>query len=98
MGFAARPAISFPTWGRAEQIRLDISAGGQHLSSFKVGGKAAYKNLPLNPEHADACIATLWNPTDGLWYGCRPRALLFGDVAAAIRYNLFLAPSQRWRT
>ena len=86
---AARTPISFPTRGHIGEICLDISTTDRPWAFSKVGQKAAYKNLPLNPEQADACIATLRNPSDGLFYGFRPRAFLFGAVAAALRYNFF---------
>ena len=68
---------------------MDISTAEQHWSFFKADRTAAYTYLPLNPEEADACIETIRNPPDGIRYGFRPTALLFGAVAAALRYNCF---------
>ena len=39
--------------------------------------------MPLNQGQADARIAALRNPSDGIGYGFRPLELLFGAVAAA---------------
>ena len=86
---AARTPISLPTWDQIGQICLYVSPTDQHWAFFKAAHKAAYKNLPLNPEQADACIAAIRNPPGGLWCGFRPRALLFGAVAALLRYNCF---------
>ena len=62
---------------------------GSTLVFFKADHKAAYKNLPLNPEKADACIANLRNLPDGLWCGLRPRTLLVGEVSALLRCDFF---------
>ena len=82
---ATRTPISLPTWDHIGQICLYIAKTDQPWSFSKVDRKAAYKNLPLNPDQSAACIATLRNPSDGLWYGFRPLTLLFGAVAAALR-------------
>ena len=78
-----------PTWGHIGQICIDVADSNRPWSFFKVDHRAAYKNLSLNPDQADACIVTLRNPAGGLWYGFHPRALLFGSVAAVLRYNCF---------
>ena len=86
---STRTPISLPTWGHIGQIFLGISTTDQPLAFPKADHKAAYKNLPLNPAQADACIVTLGNTSGGLLYGLRPRTLLFGAVAAAIHYNCY---------
>ena len=86
---ATRTPVSFPTWGHIGQIFLDISTADQPWSFFEADHKAACKNLPLNPEQADACISPLRTPSGGLWCGFRALTLLFGAVAAALRYNCF---------
>ena len=81
--------IACATWGHIDKICIDVAATPRERPFFKVGSKAEYKNLPLNQDPADACIVTLRNPVGGLWYGFRPRALLFGSVAAVLHYNFF---------
>ena len=58
---ATRTAITLPTWGRIGQICIDVADTNRAWSFFKLDHKAAYKNLPLNPDQADACIVTLRN-------------------------------------
>ena len=89
LGCDTRTPVSLTTWGHIGRIFLDLATAGQSWSFFKADHKAAYKNLPLNPEQADACVATLMYPPDGLWYGFRPRTLLFRPVAATLGYNCF---------
>ena len=63
-------------------------AGADREWPFPTSGySAAYKNLPLNPDHAIACVVTLRRPVSGKLYGFLPRALLFGSTAAVLRYN-----------
>ena len=45
--------------------------------------------MPLIPDQSGDCIVALRNPPGGLRYGFRPRTLLFGAVAAVLRYNCF---------
>ena len=87
MACAERAPISLPTWGHIGEIFLDISNADQPWSFPKLDRKAAYKNLPLNPDHSEAFISALRGPPDGLRYGFRPTTLLFGPVAAALRCN-----------
>ena len=56
---------------------------------MKADRKAAYKNLPRNPDQAQYFIVALRCPGDSQWYGFAPRALLFGAAAAVHHYNCF---------
>ena len=87
MACAARTAITLPTWGHIGKICIDVADSNRAWPFFKVGHKSAYKNLPLNPDQADACITTLRNPSGGLRCGFRLNTLLFRAVAAALHYN-----------
>ena len=76
-----------PDLGHIGQICLEIAATDEDWSFFKADHKAAYKNLPLSPTDAQYCIVALRSPMDRKWYGFVPRTLLFGAVAAVLRYN-----------
>ena len=86
---ANRAPIKLPTWGHIGQICLEVRDTGREWGFFKADRKAAYKNLPLNPDQAPLCTVALRNPTDSRWYGFLPRTLLFGAAAAVLRYNCF---------
>ena len=86
---ANRTPIKVPTWDHVGQLCLSFRHTDRPWSFFKADHKAAYKNLPLAPEDANGCIVALRSPVDHCWYGFLSRALLFGAVAAVLRYNCF---------
>ena len=86
---AADTPIKLPTWGRIGELCLRIRHTNRPWAFFRADRKAAYKHLALNPDHAGLCAVALRCPTDLEWYGFFPRALLFGAVAAVLRYNIF---------
>ena len=81
--------IKLPTWGHISQMRLGVSESAVPWSFFKADHGSAYNNLPLNPDQAPLCVATLRSPDDGLWSGFAPKTLLFWALAAARHCNCF---------
>ena len=81
--------ITLPTCDHIGQIASDLSARPREWSFMKADRKAAYKNLPLNPDQAQYCIVAIRSPGDSKWYGFAPRTLLFGAAAAVHHYNCF---------
>lgn len=79
--------ITLPTWGHIAQIAADLSTPPREWSFMRADHKAAYKNLPLNPDQSRFCIAPRRSPGDSEWYGFSPRTLLFGASAAVHHYN-----------
>ena len=84
-----RTPITLPNWGHIGRICLDVADSERKWPFFTADHSAAYKNLPLDPGQADACVVTLRLPTDGGRYGFFPRTLLFGETAAVLHYNGF---------
>ena len=48
---------------------------------------AANEQLPLRPDQANLAIIALRGPATGQWTASRPRTLVSGATAAALRYN-----------
>ena len=59
----------------------------------KTDREDAYKQLPLCPTHQNLTAVALRHPETGTWVEFAPRTLLFGAVAAALRYNAFIRSS-----
>ena len=79
------------------EISLGIPTTDQLWTFSKAAHKAAYKkNAQIKPVQADACVATIRNPSFGIWYGLRPRTLLSGAVSDVVRY-IPHGLLQRWR-
>ena len=86
---ADRTPIKLPTWGHIGQMCLDCADADRELPFSKSDHAAAYKNMPLGPDSAKLFLVTLRNPTDSKRCGFWSRTLLFGAVAAVLRYNCF---------
>ena len=81
--------IKLPTWDHIGQIAIDIQETNRPWSFIKTDHEAAYKQLPLDPDHCNLAMVTLRHPTLGTWFAFPPQALLFGAEAAVIHYNCF---------
>ena len=57
--------------------------------------KAAYKQLPIKPEHRKICVVTVRDPADGLPKGFPCRVLPFGATASVGHFNRTSAVLQR---
>ena len=81
--------IKLPTWDHIGQLALDVQKTNRPWSFVKTDHEAAYKQPPLDREHAKLAMVTLRHPTSGTWYAFRPHSLLFGAEAAVTHYNCF---------
>ena len=81
--------IKLPTWDHIGQMAIEIKDTQRPWAFLKTDHEAAYKQLPLDPEHARLAMVTLRHPTLGTWFAFPPQALLFGAEAAVIHYNCF---------
>lgn len=79
--------ITLPSWDHIASAARILAANKKQWAFGKIDHRDAYKALPLKP--SEACFATLAlrNPDDGVWYGFRPRTLMFGSTAAVLHYN-----------
>ena len=68
---------------------LDVKEDLREWSFFKADHQAAYKQLPMDPDHHNLAMVALRNPETGEWVAFPPKALLFGAVAAVLHYNCF---------
>ena len=56
---------------------------------MKADHAAEYKQLPLPPKDQRDAIIALRRPSDGEWFGCTSRTLVFGAKAAVLHCNVF---------
>ena len=80
--------IKLPTWDHIGKLCLRIRHTDRPWGFPKADHRAAYKNLPIKPDHAKLCLAAIRCTTGLRWYVFLPRALLFGALAAVLRYNI----------
>ena len=79
--------ITLPGWDHIVAA-AKILAGAQRPWAFgKIDHRAAYKALPLTPDHVKYAVIALWNPIQKGWFAFRPRTQLFGSIAAVLHYN-----------
>ena len=81
--------IKLPTWDHLAQISLDLKDTNEPWIFFKQDHASAYKQLPLDPDHAKFAMVALRHPKLGTWFAFSPRSLLFGAEAAVTHYNCF---------
>ena len=81
--------IKLPTWDHIAQMCLDIRHTRKPWEFFKSDHEAAYKQLPLRPEHARLAFVALRDPITSRWMAFPPKALLFGATSAVLHYNCF---------
>ena len=79
--------IILPTWGHIAQMCLDIRYTKKPCEFPKSDHEAAYKQLPLRPEHTKLAFVALRDPITYRWMAFPPKALLFGAKSAALHYN-----------
>ena len=81
--------IKLPTWDRLSQLCLNIRTSDREWAFFKADRQAAYKKLPLAPEHQRLAMVALRDPVTDEWKASPPKALLFGATSAVLHYNCF---------
>ena len=81
--------IKLPTWDHISQMCLNIRTSERKWAFLKADHEAAYKQLPLEPSHANLALVALRNPVTSEWMAFPPKSLLFGAVAAVLHYNCF---------
>ena len=81
--------IKLVSWDHLAELTNLVNDGSRDWGFFKADHEAAYKQLPLDYSHANLAVIALRSPTNGLWYGFLSRTLMFGAIAAALRYNVF---------
>ena len=73
-----------PMWGHIAQMCLDVRLTKKDCGFFKPG-RAAYKQLPMMPGHADLATVAIRDPATSRLMAFRPNALLFGDTSDVLR-------------
>ena len=83
-----RTPIQLVSWGNLAQLSQLCGGSSDEWHLFKADHEAAYKQLPI--AHADqfTAIDALRRPQSMKWSGFVTRALVFGSVAAVLRYNI----------
>ena len=81
--------IKLPTWGHISQMRRNVRSTRRPWEFFKADHEAAYKQLPLMPEHTKLAFVALRDPIASRWMAFHPKALLFGATSAVLHYNCF---------
>ena len=84
--------ITLPTWDRLAQMAKHVFASSKDWAFLKGGHASAYKQLPLDPKHANLTVIALRNPKSAKWVGFVPNVLLCGSVSAVLHYNCFSRP------
>ena len=81
--------IKLPTCDHIGQMRLNVGPSEKTCEFFKAGHEAAYKQLPMRPEHSNLAMVALRDPVTSRWMAFHPKALLFGANSAVLRYRCF---------
>ena len=79
--------VKLPTWGQIAQMRLNVRPTKKALGFFKADHEAAYKQLPMRPEHTNLAFVALRDPLTSRWVAFHQNALLFGATSAVLRYD-----------
>ena len=87
----ARAPIKLASWDHIAEICRRVAPSLHDWNFFKAAHEAAYKKLPLRRGRSSSAVVAISNPKGGRRYGLRIREMLFGAVAAELRYN---APSR----
>ena len=77
------------SWDHIAQLSHLLSEVKLELGMVKADHEAAYKQLPIDPADQALTIIALRCPKANKWYGIVTRTLVFGAVAAVLRYNVF---------
>ena len=81
--------IKLARWDHLAELTNLVNDGSRDWVFFIADHEAAYKQLPLDYSHAKLAVIALRSPHDGRWYGFLSRTLMFGAIAAVLRYNVF---------
>ena len=84
-----RGPIELPKWEHIFQMRVKVKTSERKRAFVKEGREESYNQLPLEPSNARVAMVFIRNPATSVWMAFPPKALLLGDVAAALRYNCF---------
>ena len=84
-----RTPIKLASWGHVAELCRRVASSRSDWRFFKADREAAYKQIPLKWEQSRLAAVTPRCPTGGKWYSFRIRTLVFGAVAALLRYNVF---------
>ena len=79
--------ITLPGWDHIAAATRVLSTCQTAWAFGKIDHEAAYKALPLRPADARHAVLAIWDPLSRLWYGFKPKTLLFGSTAAVLHYN-----------
>ena len=80
--------IRLAYWGRLAGIANRFRAKGAICEFPKCDRKSDYNSLPVDPREARFAVITSKCHNDGKYYAFIRRALLFGSIASALRYNV----------
>ena len=76
------------SWGHLAQLPHLCGGKSDEWRLFKADREAAYKKLPIEPADQCTAIVAISHPQSLKWFGFVTRALVFGSVAAVLRYNI----------
>ena len=79
--------ITLPTWDRLSEIANALYHTFRDWDFIKGDRASAYKQLPLDPTHANLTAVALRHPVTGRWVAFVPKALLFDSISAVLHYN-----------
>ena len=80
--------IKLPTWGQIAQMCLNVRPSRETWEFPNTDHKAACKQLPTRPEHANLSMVALRDPITSRRVAFHPKALLFGDTSEVLRRNI----------
>ena len=81
--------ITLPTWDHLSEIAKAVYSTSRDWSFIKGDHASAYKQLPLDPTHANLTVVALRHPVTNRWMAFVPKVLLFGSISAVLHYNCF---------
>ena len=81
--------IRLPKHEDLAEIANGVGTACGEVGLFKCDHLAAFKQLPICPEHSDLLLVALRCPTDGQIYCFRPKALCFGSSSVLSQFYSF---------
>ena len=81
--------INLISWGHIAQISRVVAPSGKDWRFSKADRASDYNQLPLERSHPHLAAIDLRCPKDKRWYGFISRAMVFGAIAAVLRYIVF---------
>ena len=76
------------SWGHLAQLSQLCGGKSDERHLVKADHEAEYKQLPIAPSDQCTAVVALRHPKSPMWFGFVTRTLVFGSVAADIRYNI----------